>query len=149
MNNVTVAAIVLSLVFTFVTIISSDALSSCTIDQRISLGKQGYTPDRVDKMCGNEGPSAQESTQESNGALDKFFQSFMDELGKGLGKEMFKGNDTANNAAPAVPSAPYSQSRTATMCTTNYGPCPLQGVPAGSSCYCRAYNGFTAPGIAR
>ena len=149
MNNVTVAAIVLSLVCPSVTLMSSDAFSTCTIDQRINLGKQGYTPDRVDKMCGNEGPSAQESTQESNGALDQFLKSFMDELGKGLVKELLNDNDTANNAAPAAPSAPYSQSKTATMCTTNYGPCPLQGIPVGASCYCRAYNGFTALGIAR
>jgi hypothetical protein len=140
MKTITVVALVLSLVAPSVIFIHVDAFGSCTIDQRIHLGKQGYTSDRVDKMCDDVEPSAQAST----GVWDEFLKSFMGELGKGISKELL--NDNGNNAASA---APYSHSNAATMCTTGYGQCPLQGVPVGASCYCRAYNGFTAYGIAR
>jgi hypothetical protein len=140
MKKITVVALVLILVAPSFILIHADAFGSCTIDQRIHLGKQGYTSDRVDKMCGDADPPA----QESNGAWDEFLKSFMGELGKGISKELL--NDNGNNAASA---APYSHSNTATMCTTGYGQCPLQGVPAGASCYCRFYNGSTAYGIAR
>ena len=143
MKKITVAVLVLSLAAHSIILIHSDAFSSCTIDQRIDLGKQGYTPDIADKMCANAEPPP----QESNSAWDEFLKSFMGELGKGISKELLKDND--GNGAPAVSASPYSNSNTATMCTTNYGACPLQGVPAGASCYCRAYNGFTAYGMAR
>jgi hypothetical protein len=142
MKTITVVALVFSLVAPSVILIHADAFGSCTIDQRIHLGKQGYTSDRVDNMCGEAEPPAQEST----GVWDEFLKSFMGELGKGISKELLNNDGNGNNAASA---APYSHSRTATMCTTGYGQCPLQGVPAGASCYCRAYNGFTAYGIAR
>ena len=112
----------------------------CTIDQRINLGKQGYTSERVDQMCNNS-----ESSAGDGGPWDKLLNEFMGELGKGLGQEIFKGNDQGNNAVPIRP-GPFNH---ATMCATNYGTCPLQGIPAGTSCYCKAYNGFTAYGVAR
>jgi hypothetical protein len=140
MKTITVAALVFGLVASSVILIHADASGSCTIDQRIHLGKQGYTSDRVDKMCGD----AESPAQASSGVWDEFLKSFMGELGKGISKELLNDND--NNAASA---APYSHSNNPTMCITGYGQCPLQGVPAGAPCYCRAYNGFTAQGIAR
>jgi hypothetical protein len=149
MKKATLATIVLSLVGSSVVLFYSEGSSSCTIDQRINLGKQGYTPDRVDQMCTNSEPSPAEDSKDK-GPWDELINAFMGELGKGLGQELFNGNDKGNNnAAPPTPASPYSYSNTATMCATNYGTCPLRGIPAGASCYCRAYNGFTAHGVAR
>jgi hypothetical protein len=112
----------------------------CTVDQRINLGKQGYTPESIDQMC-----SHSESSPGDGGAWDKLINGFMGELGKGLSQELFKGNDESNNTAPIRP-GPFNH---AALCATNYGTCPLQRVPVGASCYCKAYNGFTAYGVAR
>jgi hypothetical protein len=148
MRKVTLAAIVLSLVGSSIALSYSEGSSGCTIDQRINLGKQGYTSERVDQMCthSESSPPAEES---KGGPLDGLINAFMGELGKGLGQELFKGNDKGNNTAPPAPVSPRSYPHTATMCATNYGTCPLRGIPAGASCYCRAYNGFTAYGVAR
>jgi hypothetical protein len=79
---------------------------------------------------------------------DALIKAFMAELRKELTQEFLRGNDKSSNAAPPT-TAPLPDPNMATMCGTNYGTCPLQGVPAGGSCYCRAYNGFTAYGTAR
>jgi hypothetical protein len=148
MRNATLAAIVLSLVGSFVVLSYSEGSSACTIDQRINLGKQGYTSERVDEMCTHSESSPAEESKGA-GPLDGLLNAFMGELGKGLGQELFKGNDKGNNTAPPAPASPRSYPNRATMCATNYGTCPLQGIPAGASCYCRAYNGFTSYGVAR
>jgi hypothetical protein len=149
MRNVTFAAIVLSLVGSSIALSYSEGSSGCTIDQRINLGKQGYTSERVDQMCTHSESSPSAEGSKDGGPWDKLLNEFMGELGKGLGQGLFKGNDKGNNAVPPTSASPYSHSNTATMCATNYGTCPLRGIPAGASCYCRAYNGFTAYGVAR
>lgn len=148
MRNATLAAIVLSLVGSSIVLSYSEGSSGCTIDQRINLGKQGYTAERVDQMCTHSESSAPAEESKGGGPLDGLINAFMGELGKGLGQELFKGNDKGNNNAPPAPVSP-SYSNRATMCATRHGTCPLQGIPAGTSCYCRAYNGFTAYGVAR
>jgi hypothetical protein len=148
MRKVTLAAIVLSLVGSSIALSYSEGSSGCTIYQRINLGKQGYTSERIDQMCAHSESSPSAEGSKDGEPWDKLLNEFMGELGKGLGQELFKGNDKGNNAVPPTPASPY-YSNTATMCATNYGTCPLRGIPAGASCYCRAYNGFTAYGVTR
>ena len=135
MRKATTVAIVFSLIVPTVVLLYSEASSSCTVDQRIDLGKQGYTIEQVEKVCS------------SDAGVDKFFNQFLDGLGKGLADELSKalvGEGKSGDGKSPSPSA-----SAATMCTTDYGSCPLTGVAVGYSCHCRAWNGYAYPGIAR
>ena len=65
--------------------------------------------------------------------------SYANGLTNGLNKAL---GGSGNNYAS---SATYS----ASMCSTNYGTCPLSGGPVGYPCYCPGWNGYTITGISK
>ena len=56
----------------------------------------------------------------------------------------------AQNFAPAPPSVPRPSAAPATICSTDYGWCPIQAIAAaGGSCYCFVPPNTWLPGVAR
>ncbi len=122
MKHVMAVIIGCNLVVSAFVVVDSDAWSGCTIEQRIELGNQGYGRDEVEKAC----------SQSGNG----FWKNGLtDALDKALGGS---GNSYASSATHG-----------ASMCSTNYGSCPLSGGPMGYPCYCPGWNGYTITGISK
>ena len=111
-----------NLVVSAFVVVDSDAWSGCTTEQRIELGNQGYGKDEVEKACSQSGNGFWE-----NGLTD------------GLDKAL---EGSRNNYAS-------SATHGASMCSTNYGNCPLSRGPVGNPCYCPGWNGYTITGIAK
>jgi hypothetical protein len=56
----------------------------------------------------------------------------------------------AQNFAPAPPPVPRPGAAPATICSTDHGWCPIQGIAAsGASCYCFVPPSTWLPGLAR
>jgi hypothetical protein len=136
MKQVMTVIILCSLVVPAFLLGGSDAWSGCTVDQRIELGNQGYGKDEVERACGDSGDDFWGTL--SRGLATGLANGLTNSLNKALG-----GSETNYNTD--APSATNG----ATMCSTNYGTCPLSGGPVNYACYCRGWNGYTFTGISK
>jgi len=127
MKHVIAVIIGCSLVVPAFVLVESDAWSGCTTEQRIELGNQGYGKDEVEKACSWDTLSRGFASGLANGRTDG--------LSKALG-------GSGNNYASAT-------THGASMCSTNYGTCPLTGGSVGDPCYCPGWNGYTITGISK
>jgi hypothetical protein len=131
MKHVAAVIIWCSLIVPALVFVDSDAWSSCTIEQRIELGKQGYEKAEVEKACRDHG--------------DDFLDILTGALQKGAEIGWKKLDPNGNNNNPDASLATNG----ARICSTNYGTCPLSGGPVGNACYCRTRNGYTSLGISK
>lgn len=126
-----------SLAVTAVVLVGSDAWSGCTIEQRIELGKQGYDKGQVEKACSE--------------SVDNFWDSLGKDFARDFAKDLEKGLTNGLNKALGANGNNYASSAIsgARICSTNYGTCPLSGVPVGYPCYCTGRNGYAITGISK
>lgn len=133
MKHVMAVIIGCNLVVPAFVVVDSDAWSGCTIEQRIELGNQGYGKEEVEKACSRSG------------------KGFWDTLSRGFASGLANGLTDGLNNALGGSGNNYASSAThgASMCSTNYGTCPLSEGPVGYPCYCPGWNGHTITGISK
>ena|SRR5688572_10901898 len=134
MKPIMVGTMVSILLMPAVILVSSDAWSGCSVEQRIELGKQGYDKGEVEKACGNSGDDFWDIL--SRGVATGLANGLTNELNQALG-----GREKSNGASSATSGA--------RACATTAGMCPLSGGPLGYPCYCQAWNGATFTGLSQ
>ena len=134
MKPIMVGTMVSILLVPAVILVSVDAWSGCSVEQRIELGKQGYDKGEVEKTCGNSGDDFWDIL--SRGVATGLANGLTNELNQALGSVrkamVLRRLPVAHAPVPPLP-----------------GMCPLSGGPLGYPCYCQAWNGTTFTGLSQ
>lgn len=118
------------------------AAADCSVQERIDLGKQGYSKDEVDNLCSKSSGRHRHSSDDEDTDTEE-------DVAPRRHRSSPRKSDWPDDPSDGGGRMQAPPPAIATMCVTAMGACGMmQAIPVGSVCHCGNMYG-SMPGIAR